>query len=257
VILLDWLNSAFFDRVRGDDALRKVLGTFQPRQKVALYVLGMEPPNTPHPLRMICDFTAASVEIADAVEDPLILPGPEVGETPGKFDARFGGAGRAMSLEEQLFDWNNRILDTVHALSELAGRMAAVPGRKSLIWLSTGFPMSFNGAHYFDDVDRVLARLNREDVAVHTVNTRGLGVSGPPTYPDTLTHFAERTGGTVFSGRNDLDVGVREALEDMQAGYTLGFLVPESAAAGLHRIQVRTRRPHVTLRFRESYQLGG
>jgi hypothetical protein len=86
------------------------------------------------------------------------------------------------------------------------------------------------------------------------MNTVGLSLT-ERSYANTLEQFAERTGGTVFSNRNDLDVGVGIALDDMRAGYTLGFLVPEGAATGMHKIQVRTRRPRVRLRFRESYQL--
>lgn len=254
VILLDWLNSGFFDRVRGDDAVRKVLKVFQPRQQVALYVLGMEAPGAPDPLRMIYDFTQVSADIAGAVEDPLILPRPGIADPPGRFDARTGPGRRAVSAEEQLFDWNNRILDSVQALSDLAGRMARLPGRKSLVWLSTGFPITLQGAAYRDEVERLLARFNREDVTVHTVNIRGLG-TGAGGYSDTLVEIAGRTGGTAFSGRNDLAEGVRSALEDMRAGYTLGFVVPEGAAPGMHQIQVRVGRPRVALRFRESYRV--
>jgi hypothetical protein len=108
---------------------------------------------------------------------------------------------------------------------------------------------------YLKDVDRVVAQLNRMDVTVHTVNTKGLSAVGR-SFGATLRDFSERTGGTMFSDRNDLDTGVRTALEDMQAGYTLGFLVPEDASPGMHAIQVRISRPHVKLRFRESYELG-
>ena len=264
-ILLDWLNGGFGDRLRGDDAVRKALRTFQPHQKVAVYVLGLEQPNSPHPLRLVCDFSEASGEIANTIEDPLALPSPEIAETPGRFEARFGAGGRMASVQEQLFDGRNRIMDTVRALSDLADRMARLPGRKSLIWLTDGFPMIVDGnvvpgaraaeELYLSEVDGVLAKLNRVDVTVHTVNTRGLAVTGR-SYGGTLREFSERTGGTMFSERNDLDLGVRTALEDMQAGYTVGFLVPEDATPGVHRIQVRINRPHVKLRFRESYELG-
>jgi hypothetical protein len=70
-----------------------------------------------------------------------------------------------------------------------------------------------------------------------------------------LYELAVRTGGTEFSGRNDLDEGMRLALEDMRIGYTLGFNVPEGAAPGLHEIRVRVNRPGVKLRYRESYEL--
>lgn len=264
VILLDWLNGAFADRLRADDAVRKLLKTFQPRQKLAVFVLGMEPPGASHPLRLISDFTGEAPSIAGAIEDPMVLPSPEIADAPGKFDARSGSGARLASLEEQLFDWRIRIQDTLRALSDLAAEMAPLPGRKSLIWLTTGFPAIIDGGVipgarpaeelYLKDVDRAVAQLNRMDVTVHTVNTKGLSAVGH-SFGATLRDFAGRTGGTIFSDRNDLDVGVRLALEDMHAGYTLGFLVPEDAAPGLHAIQVRTAKPRLKLRFRESYEL--
>ena len=59
----------------------------------------------------------------------------------------------------------------------------------------------------------------------------------------------------TFHQRNDLDEGMRLALEDMKISYTLGFTIPMDAAPGNHEIRVRTTRPGVTLRYRESYQL--
>ena len=72
----------------------------------------------------------------------------------------------------------------------------------------------------------------------------------------TMMTLAERTGGTVFAGRNDVDTGIRLALDDLRAGYTLGFLAPEDAPAGPRRIEVRVRRARVRLRYRESYTVG-
>jgi VWFA-related protein len=264
VVLLDWTNGGFFDRLRGTDALRQVLKTFQPKQEVAVYVLGTEPPGSRYPLKQVCDFTPASTEIASAVEDPWVLPGPEIADAVNKFDARFGSGGRRMSIEEQIFDWNNRIMDTVRALTEIADRMARLPGKKSLVWLSNAFPITINGSvvmgtkqgevDYRHNFDGAVARLNRANVAVYPVDTRGLSVTGR-SYTGTMMEVAERTGGIAFYGRNDLDLGVRIALEDMQAGYTLGFLVPDGAEPGLHEIVVKTKRPRVLLRYRESYQL--
>jgi VWFA-related protein len=263
-ILLDWLNGGFADRLRANDAVRKALRDFQARQRVAIFVLGMEPPNSAHPLRMICDFMDRSIDISDVIKDPMVLPNPDIGDTPGKFDARSGSGGRPASVEEQLFDWRNRIQDTLRALSELAGRMAGLPGKKSLIWLTNGFPVSIDGSVvpgakaaeelYASEVDRLLGTFNRLNITVHTVNSKGLSATGR-SYGATLREFSDRTGGTMFSDRNDLNTGVQTALEDMQAGYTLGFLVPEDAAPGVHRILIRTTKSSVKLRFRESYEL--
>jgi VWFA-related protein len=265
VILLDWLNAGTTDRFRADDALRSVFKTIRPRQKIALYVLGLEPPNSPHPLRLIRNFAADSAELANIIEDPEMLPNPDIVDAPGKFDARYGGNLRNPGVEEQLFDWNNRIRDTLRALSELANNLAPLYGRKTLIWLSTGFSVVINGSvmtgarntevPYLDLVERALAQFNRSDITVNTINSAGLGATTSRSYGDTLRDFAERTGGIAFSGRNDLDEGVRAALDDIDKDYTLGFLAPEGAAPGIHSIEVRTSRPHINLRFRRTYEV--
>ena len=96
--------------------------------------------------------------------------------------------------------------------------------------------------------------MNRADVAVYTVDARGLPVNAKG-YGASLREFAARTGGTAFSDRNDLDEGMRLALEDLKVSYTLGFMVGTNAAPGMHEIRLRTTRPGVTVRYRESYQL--
>src|SRR5262249_18270052 len=150
------------------------------------------------------------------------------------------------------------------ALRQLADRMERLHGRKSLVWLSVGFPRTIgpgvvSGAkpaeiQYLREVEEALAPFTRADIAVHAVNTHGLAATGR-SFGDILMEFAERTGGTFFSDRNDLEEGVRVALDDMFGGYTLGFVVPEGAKPGLHAIEVRVKRPRVLVRFRKSYQL--
>jgi len=43
---------------------------------------------------------------------------------------------------------DGRVRDTVQALSEIADYLAGVPGRKSLIWVTAGFP-SLVGEHRY------------------------------------------------------------------------------------------------------------
>ena len=265
VVLLDWLNSSFGDRLRGDDAVRKVLGTIPVRQKVAIFVLGTQPPGSKNPLTMISGFSDDLVDIASVLDDPLILPGPEIVESFGAVDARSGGAGPTANVQMQVFDWGNRITDTVRAFATLADYMARLAGKKSLIWLTNGFPAVIDGkvilglkapeGVYLKELDRVVARFNQLNITLHAVNTKGLSASGGRSYDDTLVELAERTGGTVFLGRNDIDTGVQDALDDMHAGYTLGFLAPDGAAAGMHRIRVQTSKRNVKLAYRESYVL--
>jgi VWFA-related protein len=258
LILLDWLNTPYGDRYQAQQQVIRLLKRFQPRQQVAVYLLGHEP-------RLLHDFTSEMGELVAAVEEAGLEWGGVDNGPNSPFDARYGGkVGPRPSVEEQLFFLNNQINDTFHTFELIADRLAHVPGRKSLIWLSNAFPLEINssvirGANsaevvYYQNLERLLARLNRADVAVYGVDAAGLSTTSK-SYAGTMEILAERTGGTAFSSRNDLDEGMRLALEDMRVSYTLGFHVPAGALAGVHEIRIRVNRPGIRLRYRESYQL--
>ncbi|HWC98165.1 MAG TPA: VWA domain-containing protein [Candidatus Sulfopaludibacter sp.] len=249
VLVLDWVNTEYPDRYRAKEQAIHMLQTYQPRQRVALYLIDREP-------RLLHEFTSDMAELVEVLQN-LDLTFSDIDDetTPGRFDARYAGrAGRGMSAEEQFFFMNRRITDTFRAFEKIAGRLAHVPGRKSLIWLSDAFPLSTNGVFYYPDFERVVAQLNRSDVAVYSVDARGLSTI-TRSYTPTMEQFAERTGGTAFHSRNDLDEGMRLALEDLNVSYMLGFHVGANAALGPHEIRVRIKRPGIKLRYRESYQL--
>jgi VWFA-related protein len=250
LILLDWLNTNYADRYNSQQHLLHLLQSYQTRRRVAVYLLAGKP-------RLIHDFTADMAELARAVEDAGLEPadmGPD--SAPGRFDARYGArTGPPPGAEEQLFFLNNRVNDSFQTLELMADRLTRLPGRKSLVWLTAAFPLLLRGgASYYQNMERLLAHLNRGDVAVYPVDARGLTISSTG-YPGTMEQLSERTGGVTFSGRNDIDAGIRAALEDMRVSYILGFHVPAGAAPGLHEIRVKVSRPGVRLRYRESYQL--
>ena len=250
LILLDWLNTNYADRYNSRQHLLDLLKSYRTGQRIAIYMLAKEP-------RLIHDFTTDMAELAQSVEDAGLEPadmGPD--SAPGRFDARYGARmGPPPSEEERLFFLNNRVNDSFHTLELIADRLAHLPGRKSLIWLTAAFPLLVKGGvSYYQNMERLLAHLNRADVAVYPVDARGLTLSSTG-YPGTMEQLSERTGGVTFTGRNDIDAGIRTALEDMQVSYVLGFHVPAGAAPGLHEIRVKVSRPGVRLRYRESYQL--
>jgi len=113
--------------------------------------------------------------------------------------------------------------------------------------------------------------LNEAEVALFPVDPRGLTtarmldpafvtdctlITDNFTWP-TMDTFAQRTGGVPFYGRNDLEAGVRSAMEDVETGYTLGFYVrKEGEPGGFHKLTVRSLRPGVKLRYKEGYYAG-
>lgn len=251
VILLDWLNTKYTYRLQAQEQFMGLLKKYQPRQKVAIYLLGHEP-------RLLHDFTG-DMDILQQVVENAGLEFGMVEDSPSRSGARYGG-----NIEEQLLYWRNKILDTLHTFEVIAEHLTHVPGRKSLVWLTAGIPVTVDGSvvagarpgelDLVPRLESVLARLNKSDTAVYSVDACGLSTVCH-SYGDSMAEISLRTGGTEFAGRNDLDEGIRLALEDMRISYTLGFNVPEGAAPGPHEIRVRVNRPGVKLRYRESYDL--
>jgi VWFA-related protein len=253
LVVLDWLNTAYADQIRAQDAAVKLLGSFQPGQKIAVFILSHDYSG------LLVDFTD------DAAILGQIVAGAELDSTDlnqptalSRFDARYGGAQAARNVEFELLMWHRKILDSIETLSGIADRFARLPGRKSLVWISDGFPVSAgpkgSEASYRQDFEKLIERLNRADVGVYTIEAQGLAVQAHA-YRGTLQEVAERTGGTAFNDRNDLDEGIRAALEDQRVGYSLAYRLPDRHTAGVHEIRVQVKRRGITLRYRESYEL--
>ena len=259
LIVLDWLNTPYFDRLRAQEQVIRLLKGFEPSQRVGVYLLGQAP-------RLIHDFTTDRDELIAAIEEAGLEPAAMDETRPaGLFDASTGSRTTPRpNAAEQMFLLNIRVKDSIHFLDLIAERLVHVPGRKSLIWLSNAFPIRINGGvvagareadiSYLRETEALLAKLNRADVAVYPVDASGLTTMSR-SFVGTMQELAERTGGTAFYGRNDLQEGIRIAMEDGRDGYTLGFQLPAGELPGVHVLRVKVNRPGLTLRHRESYQL--
>jgi VWFA-related protein len=264
VILLDWLNPRYADRIAVRDAVNKLLKNFQPRQRVALYLL-----STGRTLRMLHAFTSDPAEVLERLAETEDEPeDPFDPAKPWTFDARMK-TWVTLSVEDRLASFHAKILSTIDALQKISASLQRLPGRKSLIWATNGFPIMVDeravpglrqgGSSYLKQVESLIDSLNRANTAVYTLDARGLRAEAVALQPygdiGTLQELSSRTGGTTFSDRNDLAEGMKLALEDSKNSYALGFSVPEKARPGLHAINLSTTRPHVKLRYRKGYQL--
>jgi VWFA-related protein len=69
-----------------------------------------------------------------------------------------------------------------------------------------------------------------------------------------MLEIAKRTGGRAFYNRNDLDTGIRRALDDSRFTYTLAYAPDHNKWKGEWRkIQVKVNRPGVTVLTRDGY----
>jgi VWFA-related protein len=188
-----------------------------------------------------------------------------------------------------------RAMDTKQVLEATAHHLADVPGRKSLIWVSVGFPLFWPpqpgpdpaDIDFNPDMDQTARVLNDANVALYGVDARGLQVAmggaagiadaehagprqpGPPGqlvrptarvrdgYPaglDTMAKLSGLTGGLLYTNDNGIEDLIREAMDDGELTYTLGFYPMEDAQDGTwHGLQVRVDKSGVNLRYRENY----
>jgi len=271
VILLDALNGDFAGHAYGRDELIKFLDKGTLTQPTALYVLERK-------LTLLHDFTTDIKELKTIVEDykpkgqvhvdnvyaaasPFSARAPSTGTTAGSMDI------------------------TVTALNSLARALAGYPGRKNLIWVSEGFPITLFPEVIYDDptgcmsctsptpatmamstsfssgagkdfdaeVERVANALMNAQVAVYPVDAAGLQKDNHLNRINTMRSLADRTGGKAFYNRNDIEVGVRSSIDDGSTYYTLEYYPENKTWDGKFRV-IQIKGPAgSTLRYRQGY----
>jgi VWFA-related protein len=134
-------------------------------------------------------------------------------------------------------------------MKQLAEHLAGIPGRKNLIWLTSTFRVKPSN----------LQKLLNANVAVYPVDTVGSTIGLPMEKQERyapIKALAAITGGKAYFDRDDLDFAIGEALNDGHISYTLGFYRPEgNRNPPVHRIQIRTSRQGVVLRYQLSYSV--
>ncbi len=159
---------------------------------------------------------------------------------------------------------------------QLRAPVAAMPGvgpdrndplaGNSLLEERAGFMASMDLA---EDLRQVYAAANRNNVAIYTIDPRGLATNEfgidqninmrtdrqyLSSTMDTLRTLAEESDGRAIVNRNDLTTAMKQIVRDTSAYYLLGY---SSAAAPIdgkfHEIKVRVRRPGVQVRARKGY----
>jgi VWFA-related protein len=285
VLLFDSLNTAFKDQADARRQILKLLKEIDPTSPVAIYALGNN-------LRVLHDFTedharleraleryrsGTSTLLADSQPDPAV-PSSRVSPAPadpGTVSVPDTADLVAQILEPlQNYSIERRVAITLSAMQLIADRMAGVPGRKNLIWISGGFPLTMafdrrgiagGGAAqvtYAGPMRDAAMAIDRANVAVYPVDARGLAVSSTiredmpaptnqaatgKTYSlptaesmnntreiDTMKLLADWTGGRAFYNSNDIRGAVARAMEDAEVTYTLGFYADEKDLDGTY-----------------------
>ncbi len=281
IILLDAVNTAFADMSYARAQVTKYLRQVRPEDQVALYLL------TSSKLYILHDFTSDSATLV------RVMGGAKKNTDSSDPSATAADAAnkRMNKALSDAFAESNRFYKgltvdragvTSEAMQDIARRVAAIPGRKNLIWVSSGFPININYGNVgnitpsttrsFEGVLSNTAKaLNNANVSVYPIDSRGLigedilsMVNGstkiltgaaPDDRPfSTMNNIAEGTGGQALYNGNDLANFIRHAIDDGRESYALGYYPDHNKWDGTFReIRVTVNRPGITLRYRKGY----
>jgi len=306
VVLFDRLNTSFKDQFTARQQVLSWLKSIDPESPTAIYSLGNQ-------LRILHDFTEDRSRLANALAQstsenshlldnssvdltPPILQAPNTTTQPSNGDISTGTSSWLAQILEplQTYSYDRRVAITFAAMQAIANHMAALPGRKNLIWVSGAFPLTlafgkggFAGGGertvtYLGQLKGATAAIDRANVAVYPVDARGLVTSAAlqaatpqrpsqqvvarsshiPTAEDlvdtreieTMQVMAEWTGGRAFYNTNDIQGALKQASEDAEVTYTLGFYADEKELDGsYHELKVKIARKGADVRYRKGY----
>lgn len=190
-----------------------------------------------------------------------------------------------------MFQERSSRISSLDALQQIALSLSGLPGRKSLVWASSGYPFSSvvrqsrGGIRYdFSNMSESLALdayttrlLGEANIAMYPVDARGLTntawdaidpshkyspTAGEKTgrqlaNQDVLTTFerlASETGGKPCYNRPELANCFKEALDDSRDYYMVGFYVDsKNTKQGWHKLQVKVESKGANVRSRNGF----
>jgi VWFA-related protein len=292
-ILFDRLNSRAEDQKLARDQIVSFLLTLKPEDRIALYVLESDA------IKVLHEFSSDTRALVAALSRRLGNSSVELLRSE-ELAPDFAPTGLA-ALDEDTAAWLTRTMENVsesylirrgllsaNALETIADHLRSMPGRKSLIWVSGGFPIVIPTAHGPEILDREVSRslraINDSDIAIYSVDMRGLmpalnpttstetiamptfGRAAPKPPPsfntmptvspnqDVMHQAVNATGGRAYTNTNAIGDSVRRAIEDGRVSYVLGYYSPrEKADSKFHDIDVKVRRDGLDVRHRKGY----
>jgi VWFA-related protein len=283
VILFDRLNTKLTDSISAKAQLVKYIKQMSPDDQVALYVQGRD-------LKLVHDFTRSPEALMKAVNGDKLNAINSVAADADPEDSDTGNddLDAAMDRANQNYsDYVNamRAQQTLESLQSIAQHVSHIPGRKNLVWISSGFPFSMNqdtmnidnprDSRDFSEETQKMARfMNDANLAIYAIDARGLfqtaipdassrgntKANRPPPPPkvdhqyETFDILAERTGGKAFHNTNDITGAIKKAVEDAKVTYTIGFYPADAKWDGqFHQLKLHCNRSGVNIRYRPGY----
>jgi VWFA-related protein len=143
-------------------------------------------------------------------------------------------------------------MSAIRSMRTLGEKLARLPGRKNLIWVTPGFPMRWL-VQMGDESQRTLAQLNDANVALNAIDIRGVGPGSDDPQLNVMKSMTEEVGGQVYR-TNDIGGEIVDADEAYRTNYTLGFYLADTERDGnFHKLELRVDRAKLSLSYRKGY----
>jgi VWFA-related protein len=279
VFVLDTINTPFLDQARGrEELVRYLASNLAAGQVQALMIMtgsgvrivqGLtgDPDQLLNALKKVSGQTPAMQGVDTDIQASIARgQTPEVSTSvpdsadPTVIMEMFIAHGDAIAAQ---FQQANAIENTLNGFRAIAWALSGIPGRKSLIWATGGFPFemqspnSVPGGYLSPLYERTMQALSQAQISVYPVDVRGLvnnnilldasrhdapaafkqgsGTRIPTTQQmtnrtwlqeyttDILDEFAEMTGGRAFYNTNDLATSFKRASDDASSYYLVSY----------------------------------
>jgi VWFA-related protein len=287
IIVLDTLNTTFFDQLTARREILKFLSNLEPGEPVALLNLSKSG------LRVIHDFTADPKTLADAVRRTRgqlgfkdTSSGDQVSDNLPALPAVASESAALQNIETEVEgafasqQQSYAIKVTLESMRQLAKAFTGFQGRKSVIWATGGIPFSvddpsrlgFFSADLLPEYENAWRDLNNANMAVYPLEVTS--VTNPGYNPasvsgrralryrrplrvgntDNLELFANMTGGRYCAYASDVKQCFREATDDSGDYYMMAYPIDSShIKPGWHKIKVKLLKGDYQVRARSGY----
>jgi VWFA-related protein len=275
IILFDTVNTPIADQAYARRQMIEFVKALPPGKPVALFTLGRQ-------LRMIAGFTTNSEELVAAAtkvrpalpqldEENSIGGEPNGPSAPPSSTVSSGPPAMTdfMSqflFQEEAFRTGDRVRGTLDAFNQIARAVSVYSGRKNLLRLSEGFPITLqpnNSASasslgtlrsYSSILQESSTLLFSSQISVYPIDVRGGALrGGRRLYAryNTMDEIAKQTGGKAFYSNNDLKLAIQQSIERGSTYYTVAY-VPENRDwnSSYRRIKLKFSRSGLSADYR-------
>lgn len=223
----------------------------------------------PHPAKGEEEYKCPNVTYYQA--DLIVNKHDQLAATAAMVDATENNCLGAVGgvVDQVLQQGDSLTRDNYRNLEGIVRHLASMPGQRVLVYVSPGFTLS---DQVLPDAGNLIERAVRAGVVVNTIDAKGMytadllpDIAAPPQVApyktagvdyqrmestlrmqeqfqsgQVLAAMAASTGGTYFHNRNDLDVGMSEALAAPGVSYVLGFTPDKLMLDGkFHTLKVK------------------